>query len=185
MTKKVKLIIGTTATVAIAVGVALALYLLFRTTETHTTTVETKTETSILTCQAMAASGDSFFDTKNALNVEQKIKMTFTEGVPNKLNYLYEGSYASVETADKASNLLHADYNIYMADKAESLTPNFSVIDNELKINLFADKSQMNAKVGRLFFLSSDEATNFTSYKDEDLMRLYQNKGFSCKLETK
>lgn len=105
--------------------------------------------------------------------------------MPDKLNYLFDGTYASAEAASKANDVLHADYNIYMAIDAEKLTPNFSIVDNTLKINLFANRNQMDTKVGKLFFLNDAETENFAKYKDEDLKELYQNKGFSCELEIK
>lgn len=185
MTKKARLSIGTIAIVVIIVGVAFALYLLFRTTETHTAIAETKTTTSIIICKIISVFDDGFFDTKNTLDVEQGIKVTFVEDVPDKLNYLYEGNYASNEIANRANDLLHADYNIYMGSEAESLAPAFSIFDNKLKINLLASRDQINVKNGKLFFLSSKEIVNFASYKDENLMELYESKGFSCKLETK
>lgn len=185
MTEKTKLAIGAIATVAITAGVAFALYLLFYTNETHVTMVEDEVETSVLVCRAMTVLDDSFFDTSNVLNVEQEVKTIFNDNMPDKLNYLYSGDYVSAEGASKANDLLHADYNIYMADKAESLTPTFSIIDNKLRINLFADKNQMNSRVGKLFFLSNEEVADFVKYKAEDLMKLYQNKGFSCELEIK
>jgi|GEM_PF-2617585 len=182
MTKKTKLIIETTATVAITVGVASALYLLFQTSETHITTAWPEVKTGILVCQAMAATDEGFFNTNGAHSVGQEVKITFMGDRLDKLNYAYEGIYSSSAEATKANDNLHADYNIYMGIDAEKFTPNFSVIEDMLKINLFAEQKQMNAKIGKIFYLSSEEVANLTNYTDMELKELYQNKGFSCEL---
>lgn len=184
MTKKTKLLMKVAIVVAITAGVAFALYLLFHTKRTYVTTTESKKNTSVLICEAKTTK-DGFFNTYDAYDIEQKIKIVFIENMPDKLNYLYNGTYVSAEVASKASGLLHADYNIYMGIDTEKLTPNFSIIDNTLKINLFASRNQMDTRVGKIFFLTNEEVKNFNTYKDKDLKELYQNKGFSCELETK
>lgn len=183
MTKKTKLIIGTTATVVIAAGVAFALYLLFRTTETRITNTGKDAKMSVLVCQAMAAADEGFFDTSGTHNIKQTIKITFTGDKSDKLSYTYEGTYSSSADASKANDNLHADYNNYMGADAEKLTPNFSAINDTLKISLFASKNQINAKTGKLFYLSGEEVAKFAEYTDTSLKELYKGKGFSCELE--
>lgn len=181
---KTELLTRTIVVAVTAAAAAFASYLLFRTDETHITTTEPKKNTSVLVCQTKAMDG-GFFSTRNTYNVEQKIKIIFTESMPDKLNYLYNGTYVSTEAASKANDVLHADYNIYMGIDAEKLTPNFSIVNNTLVINLFASRDQMDVKVGKLFFLTDNETENFFEHKDEDLKELYQGKGFSCELEIK
>lgn len=184
MTKKSKILIGTTATVVITAGVAFALYLLFRLTETRITTTGNETKTTALVCQAMAAADEDFFNPSGAHNFKQKIKITFMGSRPDKLNYIYEGTYGSAAEASKANDNLHADYNNYMGINAEDLNPVFSTIDNILKISLFTNKNQINNKAGRMFYLSNVEVSNFAEYTDTDLKEMYQKKGFSCELES-
>ena len=134
-----------------------------------------------LNCKTSQPS-DSFFVSNTALNNDHELKVTYSGERIGRINYIYNGEYDSNDTADTAGSLLHADYNIYMGENAESLYPTFSVVENKLKISLYTEYQKLNAKNAKLFFMNADEYHESSNYSIHDLKKIYESKGFSCEI---
>lgn len=128
---------------------------------------------------------EPFFTSLDVTSYSHEIKVTFTNGKPDKISYNYYGKYNDDSAAMSASSALHAEYNIYMGKNnvyQETLYPTFVATGQDLKVNLYADRETLNLVTARLFFLSNDEYNDFYDNSSDSLIKLYTNKGFSCTL---
>ena len=182
---KNKKIISSMATwiVAIAVSIALsvAAFMLFGSKETHISASTTETTIKSLVCNS-ANPKNPFFISETAETNNHELKVTYRGETADKISYNYDGSYASNSVADTAGSSLHADYNIYMGENAESLYPTFSVVENKLKISLYTEYRKLNTKNAILFFINADEYQGLGDYSVDDLKNLYEGQGFSCEM---
>ena len=153
----------------------------FKNEETYISTKTTDAKVGALSCKA-SQPVDPFFVSNTVLNNDHELKVTYSGGGIDKINYTYNGEYASNDAANNARSLLHADYNIYMGENAESLYPTFSVVENKLKISLYTEYRKLNTKNAILFFINADEYQGLGDYSVDDLRNLYENKGFSCEM---
>lgn len=182
---KNKKIWSTVATGIVVLAVLVALVAVFwdffKSKETHISNKTTDIKVGVLNCEA-GQPVDPFFASNTVLNSDHELKVIYGGGGIEKINYIYNGEYASNDAADKAGSQLHADYNIYMSKDAESLYPTFSVVENKLKISLYVEYRKLNTKNATLFFMNADEYQDLGDYSIDDLKSLYENKGFSCEI---
>ena len=170
--------------IAVSIGLGAAVFMLFRGEETHISTNTAETIIKSLVCNA-ANPKNPFFISETAENYNHEIKVTYRGETADKISYMYDGVYVSNSVADTAGASLHADYNIYMGENGvyqESLYPTFSVVDNKLKVSLYADYKKLNSVTAKLFFINAEEFHDLDNYSAEELSNLYAEKGFSCEI---
>lgn len=170
--------------IAVSIGLGVAVFMLFRGEETHISTGTVETLIKSLVCNATNPK-NPFFVSDTAEEFNHEIKVTYHGETADKISYIYDGTYASNNMADTAGAALHADYNIYLGENGvyqESLYPTFSVVDNKLKVSLYADYKKLSSVTARLFFINAEEFHDLNNYSAEELGNLYAEKGFSCEI---
>ena len=102
----------------------------------------------------------------------------------DKIYYSYVGTYRSYDEADHDNAVLHARFNDHMAkykSNPELLTPSFSTVKTELRINLYAkNREMMDRSKETLFFIEEGKVDEFMGYSRDKVMDYYKKRGFSC-----
>lgn len=169
--------------VCLLAAVAAILCLLFSSKETKISDNDGNSSISVLDCKVSDPTVESFFESKDAINNEHEIKITYRGDEVDKISYTYVADFASEKDADEANATLHAKYNKYMAQyslEPAKLGPTFTVVNSSFKVNLFADTSKINFAVAGLFFLDTGDIELLEGGKIEDLRKVYFQKGFNC-----
>ena len=184
MRKKTKTIatVGLAFTV-VAVVTAVLLVNLFSTKETYKTNSDTTTTVLSLHCKNVTTPEGAFFHSDGAAKELTEVKFTFKDGEADKMSFTYTGNYADKATATKTSSEMHAKYNLYMDStdvKFSDLSPNFSVIDNQIIISLFFDDVTLTAGTAPLLMLEPADASRVKQYSVDTLSKYYKSMGFSC-----
>lgn len=184
--KRAKQVWSLVAVIIVVVAVIVALVLIgnlvFKNQEQRISSNEGQTVVRSMDCVAKQPQ-DAFFQDELATEAEHEIKVTYRNNDANKISYVYDGEYATFNDAEDAEAKLHADYNIYMKDLADSFSPNFSVIEDELKVSLFADAYDLGSATARMFFITPEEFENMEDYNIDDLKQIYESKGFQCEFD--
>lgn len=126
-----------------------------------------------------------FFKDDRALATLHEIKVTFNNGVADKISYTYTATYGNAEMVEKAHSNLAYNYNVYMGGRDIEyglLHENYAELGDSLRINLVGDKDNLNSNTGVMFFLDTNSVRQFNKLKDVDLQTAYQNIGFDCKI---
>ena len=171
------------AVLCVVAILAAALSILFNKTETKTTIEKDDVAVGALYCTASNPE-KPFFAPESATEEKHEIKVTFKGNRADKFAYNYQGVHNSEEEADHTRTTMHADYNTYMGQNGVdqgSLTPVFTYDGSKSIINLFAASGgSLNVVTSKFFFLSDDEYRELNNYSEEDLNKIYTDKGFSC-----
>ena len=183
--KKSRIDIVKTVVLMLIVGaVCLTIWLLTNQRETRiSTTTETGNYGSLI-CTSSSPS-EPFFVSKNVQRFTHEVTAMFTNEHLKDVSYKYEGTYSSTGTAETAMAELHADYNKYMANGGvyqEKLNPVFTTDKTKVRVSLYAEPEKLNSVVAKLFFLSDDDLSKLSKYSQNDLKKVYEKKGFSCKI---
>lgn len=166
----------------IAVAIIIALFFLLRGNETRTSGGGENEKLGILDCVSTQPT-NPFFSYDGTISPKHEVKVTFNGEKVDKISYNFYGNYRDNATAEHASAVLHADYNKYMGARGiyqEIFYPTFIASDSSLKINLYAEKRDIQSATSMFFFLSGEEVNNLDNYKKDDLTEIYESKGFSC-----
>ncbi len=168
----------------IAIGAVVAwLLFTFVPKETHTSDDNQTEAIGILYCSSESPTEDVFFVSDKASGVKHEIKVSFIDGIADKINYTYTGNFDSGETAESTLSFLQGKYNIYMAETGvhfSDLYPTFSVFGTSGVINLFFQEKTITPKTVKIVFLSSKEFANIKTYSIDDFKRVYETKNFVC-----
>ena len=95
--------------------------------------------------------------------------------------------YGDEDAAEIEKSFLNAQYNIYVGENKDSfrgISSHFGKIGSRVKIDLYGDADKINTKNGIVFQLEIDGGTQFSNYTGEKIMKLYQDKGFECQLNS-
>lgn len=171
--------------VCILVAVAAILCLLFTGKETYVSEGDNIESVDALYCRA-SEQEDSFFGKENVINDKHEIKITQRQDEIDKISYTYIGYYGSEKEAKDANAVLHAKFNNYMGEhnlEPSVLGPVFSVVKDNLRINLMTEISNINEAIGKLFFLDPAGINSVRNNKLESLKKLYSSQGFVCKIK--
>lgn len=168
--------------VVVAVGLAVSQMFVTRdevTTEAYTPEVKVRA----VDCETRTPK-DAFFKTpEDALEADHELKMTYSGEMAQKIQYTFETDYATPEEAAKAETELHGDYNKFMAQYAGDFTPHFALDGDDLKISLITDTKELAPDTAKLFFITPEEYAALNNYKVEELVKIFQNKGFHCEYD--
>lgn len=165
------------------VGAILLLVLIF--TGNNETRISGATETdtvSVLDCKA-SDPADKFFSYKTENSAMHEVKITFDNKNIDKLNYTYNGRYATNDDAKTALSWMQTDYNNYMGTTntyQEDLMPTFSAVGTEAIINLYFSTTTFNPETAKFVFLTDDEYAGVISKGAKSIEKIYRGKGFSC-----
>ena len=171
--------------IAAVAGATAILLGLFGSKETYYSSTAEPSNVGSIYC--VASTPDTpFFTSENALSEKHEVKVTFKSDSPDKVAYSYTGTFATAEEAHQAHADYHAKYNIYMGANnldSETLTPHFLDVDNTARIDLFAEKKNLDITTAPLFYLSTREAVNFYRYTDENFRTNLESRGFTCTID--
>ncbi len=181
--KDIKLIIFAVVGAIVVFLVVWLVYNMFTPKVTNISTERRQTEYSAIKCTATAPEGALFKAQKGASTQTQTIKMTFQDNKVDKIAYEYEGEYSGEEAAEQASTNLHIAYNEYMGADAESLSPAFAAVKTTARVNLLVRREKLNSKNAKVFFLNTDEVADIGNYEPEKIEKIYEARGFSCKID--
>lgn len=183
-TRTIKTVAVGLSIIAVVAVVSLIILNVFGSKETYITDGGTTAAVSSLDCRIITPK-DAFFYSDEDLNATSEVKATLVDDKFDKISFVYTGTFADNNAAKVVSSAMHADYNIYMngtpIDFSE-LSPNFSVIGNQVVINLFLTTETLTTETAKLIFLSASETSKIKNYSGGDLKKLYTDKGFSCNL---
>ncbi len=149
---------------------------------TNTSSEQEKKKHSAIVCTASVPEG-AFFSASGVGAQTHTIKAAFEDDKVTKISYQYEGNFETEAAADKANTNFHIDYNEYMGADAESLGPSFAAIKTKARINFLAERSQLNSKNARLFFLNAEDVSDLANFAPEKIEKMYEARGFSCKID--
>lgn len=149
---------------------------------TNTSTEQRQTEYAAVKCTA-AVPENAFFRAQGVGAQTHTIKLIFQDNKVDKISYEYEGDYGNEQAADKATTNMHIDYNEFMGPDAESLSPAFAAVGTKAKINLLAKREKLNGKNAKIFYLNTDEVADIANYEPEKVEKIYEARGFSCKID--
>ena len=177
---------GITALVVFLVIFAVVIIILVnlfgeKTTVTTGGTEVTSSESLYCTTKSKNIDG-AFFNLENAVNADQAIKVIFKNRKIDNISYNSTITYLEPETAKQAEADLHAKYGIYMQENGahmEDFSPNFSVDTTTVRINLYANRKQLNSKLAKIFMIDTSDS-DLSDYTSNVLSTLYKTKGFNC-----
>ncbi len=183
LTKKIIILV---IFLALVVGLVILLVNLLGEKVTYTSTDNKSTVTTSLICKTDSIDvGDAFFDVKDSKNATQQLKAIFDDKKIGSLSYNATINYENYETAKKREAELHFKYGSYMQDNGKEMTdysPNFSVNEQEVKINLYASKKQITPETAKIFLINATESA-FDNFSPNSLKVLYEGKGFDCEIK--
>ena len=175
----------------IAFGIVLfcALFLLFfgltqifESHETHTSREVQTVEAEIMVCEA-AAPRDPLFSVEGAEDVEHEIKVTYKNGLADKISYELQAELNSPEAAEHAEATTHATYNNFMGTNASDFSANFMPIGDDYKLNITADIDKLTPTSARIFFIEREQFESLKEFGIDDIKRFIQTAGFHCEQE--
>lgn len=165
--------------------VLLLLYLLVGKT-TYTTSSREATGSQYLYCSTKSKSiSGAFFDLSDAQSAEQAIKAIFNNKI-DSVAYNATIDYGDQDTAKKKEAELNVTYGLYMQDNGRDMndfSPNFSTVDDDVRISLFAKPSQLNYPLAKIFLIDLSNDMTLDEYNLEALSNLYSNKGLNCEIK--
>lgn len=150
--------------------------------ETHVSEDSVYPNTFALVCEAGAIE-DAYFHGEDAESESNKIKVLFEEERPKQLFYSYLGEYGSEKIADSRKIEFHSKYNHFLGEHTMSqnrMMTTFSQIDNNVRIDVYTDVDELTRDSSAFFFINDDEVNNYLNYKSDEMKKIYENKGFSC-----
>ena len=183
LTKKIIILV---IFLVLVIGLVILLVNLLGEKVTYTSTDNKSTASTSLICETNSTDVDgAFFDVKDSKNATQQLKAIFNSKKIDSLSYSATINYDNYETAKKREAELHFKYGSYMQDNGKEMTdysPNFSVNDQEVKINLYATKKQIIPETARIFLINATESA-FDNFSPNSLKALYESKGFDCEIK--
>lgn len=181
---KKKVVIITLCFIVVVAIVVIALLNIFKPKETYIKSKDSFEAISSLYCTSSNVNG-AFFHDETARKEVNEIKFSYKDGKIDKMQFTYTGDYPNAEMAKSASDRMHYNYNTFMDNtsvKFSDLSPNFSVIDKQVIVNLFFDEKTATAETASLLFLTDSDTGNYKNNTLSTMKKKYENKGFSCKI---
>ena len=178
------IVIKTIALIILIVAIGIVIWLLTARHETHISTTTGSSDYRSLECSA-AHPDDPFFAPETAQKISHDVSILFTDDNLKEISYRFEGVYNTEEKAEFNKVKMHADYDKYMVSgglNQEILNPVFSIDKTKVRISLYAEAKKVNSVVARLFFMTGDDFEKISEFKPEDYRKMYESKGFTCKL---
>ena len=169
--------------IAILFASALIIIILTSSKETNVSIKKDQSTLDILDCVSSSPE-DPFFTHSTEIDAEHRVKTKYQNETFDGFNFTYTGTYQSTEAAEEALSWMHADYNKYIAGVdiyQEDLYPTFSAMDSKAIINLSLPKKYLNSGTAKFVFIDNEEFINLGNMTIQDLQKLYESKGFSCK----
>ena len=166
--------------VAIIVVIALVVNQAMIGSEQHISRSTPETVISWVECDATNPTGGFFTTPDTALDNDHDLKIIYHGDNAERISYEYESGYPSYVDATEAEAKLHADFNEFTGNLAESFNPSFARDGDELKIKLISDFSELSRDTAELFFISNEEFDSMQDYNVKKLVEIYQSKGFHC-----
>lgn len=179
--------IGKTLTICgiiamILIVIAVSIIILLQPKETHISSGTEKSSIEVLDCVS-SVQNEPFFVSDKAIDSNHEVKITFNNNKPDKYNYTYIGKFDSNKIAEEELSWLHGDYNNYMGKidiYQEDLSPSFTVLDNDVIINLYLDNKTLAVDTARFLFLTSEQFVNIKKMPITEVAKIYKNRSFNC-----
>lgn len=152
-----------------------------RTTVTTGGTEVTSSESLYCTTKSKNIDG-AFFDLLNAVNADQAIKVIFKNRRIDSISYNADATYLEPDVAKRAEADNYAKYGNYVQENGKNMdefSPNFSIDNVDVKIDLYANSKQLNNKLAKIFMIDTNDS-DLSSYTSKVLSTLYEAKGFKC-----
>ncbi len=126
---------------------------------------------------------ESPFYYAEASKVSHTIKIMVNDNKLDSFFYEYKGQFASDSAAEGAMTNAHAGYDVYLGENEVSDKPesHFNYFDKSGNITLYADLKQINIYTGKYFFLEDVMANNIKARNEGEIIKYYEDLGFSCK----
>lgn len=160
----------------------IGIFLLLHGSESRTSSSGPEKSVGALTCKSQLQPNRALY-IQDAKNSEQEVKITYSNGNPDKISYSYYGIFENFNQAEKASSNAHASYNKYMSENKlnpEILSPAFIVSNAVLRIDLYSSFNKLSNITAPLFFLSDIEFYSSDNTDIQTLQSFYAEKGFTC-----
>ena len=177
------------SSIALAIVLFCAFFLLFfgltQIFESHETRTSTGVQTvnaEAMVCEA-AAPRDPLFSVEGAEDVEHEIKVTYKNGLADKISYEFQADLNSPEAAEAAEAETHATYNNFMGTRASDFSANFMPIGDDYKLTITADMDSLTPTSAQLFFIERDQFESLKEFSIDDIKRFIQTAGFHCELD--
>lgn len=169
----------------IVVVIVILVCKLFKTEKTYMPSEEEKISRADSVFCVASDLEKTFFDLIPGSKPRHEIKIAFKGDKPDKIFYNFSDTYVDSDVASAVESKAHADYNIYMSERGVStgaINATFSAAEKDVRISLYTNiKSLINATTG-LYFLDMGDFQKIRSYSVEEFAKLYENKGFSCRI---
>ncbi|MBO7657440.1 hypothetical protein J6S55_02265 [Candidatus Saccharibacteria bacterium] len=166
----------------ILIGVVVLLINLFTPKTTYTSTGGETVSTQSLYCTTKSKDiPEAFFDISDAESANQSIKIIFKNKKIDNISYNADIIYKNAGDAKTAEAKLYAAYGNHLQNNGKDInafSPNFSVVDNNVKIGLYAETKQLNNQLAKVFLIDTNDS--LSSYTSKVLSTLYKSKGFNC-----
>lgn len=171
--------------VTLAAIVMFALSLIVNTKTIQISSTDKNTIIGLLYCRADTVD-DSFFPIQKMNDILHEIKITFKDGIADRINYALSGKYVDKKTAMQAKADANFRLGSYMSKSgldSSMLNPKISIVDTTLYYNIDGTEDTLNQVSAPVFLLSESMGVNFNKYSQEDFANFYTSKGFSCEIK--
>lgn len=178
--KTYKIMAVTISTIAILLLLTSITIIVFSPREERITGDANIVNIAALYCQSKITE-QSFFEKTTEKSVLHEIKVTLKDGKADQIDYTYHGVFESTKEAEEAEAVYQFAYGNYLGKNGLSITylsPSFSVLDNELIINIAADNEKFSSGTARIFSLEGNK--KLSSYSRKDLETFYKGAGYTC-----
>lgn len=165
---------------------ALVALLVFLMSDKTTTTNEPEItyDSKFLSCKSSGIAYP-FFTYNNTTQGELEISAIFIQDALDTISLKYTLFYDNQEQARQSQASNHAAMDLSFYDyglSANSFNANYSVLDNSMRMSLYATKNNFNQIAARYFMVSSSDNSaipkTLTEFETE-----YQKGGFNCKIK--
>ena len=168
--------------VAVLVLVGLGVSLLFQDKDAQVTSHEAAPSLNAVICEATSPT-EPFFEPTGASETDHEIKLAYRNQMVETIAYSFETEYATPEAAKEAEARLHAQYNLYLGEHANDLNPTFSLVEDDLKVRLYAETDDLTMGQAKLFFISEEDFEAYDDYNVDDMVKVLEGRGFSCEMQ--
>lgn len=168
------------------IAITVSFFLFMNGRETRTSNGDNITKMDSLYCISEKPK-NPFFSYKGT-NAKHIVKYIFNSSEKiDGISYTYYNNFSSSESAIQAEAQLHVDYNTYMGKTSvyqEDLFPSFNINDSSLTINLYIKPEMLTSETNLFVFLGQEEYGEIKELTLEELKELYEDKHFSCKINS-
>lgn len=167
----------------IAIIVGIVVFFLSYSNSSSTTTSVANAESSFVSCSRDHQDPENVISTSNPTSVSEEVRATFLDDQLTNVTRTYSGTYASHDAAVSAEAEIHAAYNIYVgSNNGVFAEPSYNIVDNTMKMVLFADSANYKNSMTRDLFLFDPKMNSNNLVSSKSLMTDLEVEGFTCNL---